>query len=256
MTKMLRRIYERLRPAMDAAPYIAPVAGKAGLEIGGPSEIFRNRKLLPVYRHVSRLDGVNFGANTVWEGEVREGRTYEYLRGRDRGLQYILEASDLNPIPSDRYDFVLSSHALEHVANPIRALKEWMRVMKSGGVLLLVLPDKNGTFDHRRPTTDLGHMIADYEGGTTEDDLTHLSEILALHDLSMDPPAGDLESFRARSLANLTNRCLHHHVFDLGSACALVGHVGLQILKADTAWPFHIIVLARKAACPTSISTS
>jgi SAM-dependent methyltransferase len=250
------RVYEHLRPALDAAPYIGAVAGKEGLEIGGPSAIFRNRKLIPVYQRIARLDGVNFSAKTVWEGQLREGRTYEYLAGREPGWQFILDATDLRSIPSARYDFVLSSHALEHVANPIRALKEWMRVMKRRGVLLLVLPERTATFDHRRAPTTLGHLIADYERGTTEADLTHLPEILALHDLSMDAAAGDLESFRRRSLDNFTNRCLHHHVFDLASTVALVNHVGLQVLEAETVWPCHIIVLARNVACPASISTS
>jgi hypothetical protein len=64
---------------------------------------------------------------------------------------------------------VLSSHCLEHVANPILALREWLRVMTPDGTLVLVLPHKEGTFDHQRPTTTLGHMIDDYE---REDDMT------------------------------------------------------------------------------------
>jgi hypothetical protein len=41
-----------------------------------------------------------------------------------------------------------------------------------------------------------------------------LNEILQNHDLSMDLPAGDLNSFTERSLQNFNNRCLHHYVYD------------------------------------------
>ena len=212
--------------------------------------MFRDNKFIPIYKHVRRLDGVNFASTTVWEGQLQEGCRYEYLAGKAPGFQFILEGTDLWRIPSERYDFVLSSHSLEHTANPIKALKEWVRVLKAEGILLLVLPHKERTFDHRRPTTELRHMIADYENETAEDDLTHLPEILASHDLSRDAPVRNIDFFRERSLANCANRCLHHHVFDLRTALALVDHVGLQIVRADTALPCHIIILARRANRP------
>ena len=181
-----------------------------------------------------------------------KGARTEYLPGRNCGLQFILEATDLSEIQSGAYDFVLSSHSLEHTANPLLALKEWMRVMRSDGILLLVLPHKEGTFDHRRRSTTLEHMITDYENGTTENDLTHLDEIIECHDLSMDPAAGDSEEFRQRSEQNFFNRCLHHHVFEASTAAALVDRAGFQILRAETALPYHIVVLAQKAVTPNN----
>jgi SAM-dependent methyltransferase len=38
-------------------------------------------------------------------------------------------------------DFVFSSHCLEHFSNPRRAVQEMSRVLKSGGYLVLILPD-------------------------------------------------------------------------------------------------------------------
>lgn len=241
------RIRYRIRPRIaDAGVYLKPLEGKEGLEIGGASAVFRDPTFIPVYRHVSRVDNVNFSATTVWQGSVPEGPVYAYLPGRPNGFQFIREATDLRGIDASRYDFVLASHVLEHIANPIGALREWIRVLKPGGLMLLVLPHREGTFDHRRPPTDLQHMISDDENGTTEADLSHLPEILASHDLARDPAAADFESFRTRSLQNASNRCLHHHVFDLRTAVCLVDYSGLQILAAQTAQPYHVIVLARK----------
>jgi hypothetical protein len=118
-------------------------------------------------------------------------------------------------------------------------------VLVPRGVLLLVLPHKDGTFDWRRPTTTLEHMISDYESNVGEDDLTHLSEILELHDLSRDEAAGTPEQFRQRSLENVSKRAMHHHVFDTQTALALVDRGSFQIIQVDTFRPYHIMILAR-----------
>jgi hypothetical protein len=88
-------------------------------------------------------------------------------------------------------------------------------------------------------------MLEDYECDTQEDDLTHLPEILQLHDLSMDPPAGTAEEFRQRSLNNFENRCLHHHVFREANSSALLAAIGMTVLAVQTAVPHHIFLLAR-----------
>jgi hypothetical protein len=89
-------------------------------------------------------------------------------------------------------------------------------------------------------------MIEDYENKIKEDDLTHLPEILELHDLSKDEGAGTKEQFRRRCLANDSNRAMHHHVFDTQAALAIVNHAGFKILRVDHLKPFHIIVLASR----------
>ncbi len=132
---------------------------------------------------------------------------------------------------ANSYDFVLSSHALEHVANPLLALVEWVRSIKANGILTLVVPHKEGTFDHRRPTTTLQHLISDFERATAESDTTHLTEILQLHDLSRDPEAGDFDAFSARAKRNLENRGLHHHVFNTPLAVDVISYLRLQILR-------------------------
>jgi SAM-dependent methyltransferase len=195
---------------------------------------------------VGRLDNCNFAPSTVWQASHPEGQTFQFDPGRPTGWQFIAEASDLSAIASARYDFVLSSHALEHCANPLRALGEWLRVLQGGGALVLLLPHREGTFDHRRPVTALQHLVADERAGVGEDDLTHLGEILALHDLARDPGGGTPEQFRERSLHNVENRCFHQHVFDTALVVALLDHVGVQLLAVETMAPFHVIAAARK----------
>lgn len=40
----------------------------------------------------------------------------------------------------DSFDRVIATHVLEHMVDPQRVLREWARVLRSGGVLSLVLP--------------------------------------------------------------------------------------------------------------------
>jgi len=227
----------RLLP--NRAVYETCVKGKRGLEIGGPSGIFKTT--LPLYQSARFIDGANFSANTVWEGPITPGRTFAYFPRRV-GMQFICEATDLSKIGSQAYDFVLSSNCLEHVANPLRALVEWKRVIRPGGAMILVLPNKASNFDHERPFTSFEHLLEDFARGTTEHDLTHLDEILALHDLSMDPAAGSFATFRARSLDNFNNRTLHHHVFQPETMAKMLRHAGLTVAATtETATDFFIL---------------
>ena len=251
----LSNLHPRLRP--NGNPRVLPgtrriqrlFLGKKALEIGGPSQLFGDGNLLPVYQVLASADNCLFAERTIWTGAVQGGRTaFEFHPGKASGTQLICEASDLAAIPDSTYESVLASHCLEHVANPLRALQEWKRVLVDQGLLLLVLPHKDGTFDWRRPVTPLEHMIQDYERNTGEDDLTHLPEVLALHDLEKDPPAGSLDQFEERCLANRTNRAMHHHVFDTMSAVMLVDRAGFLVKHAAAVEPLHIVVVASKPA--------
>lgn len=215
----------------DYEIYQSFIRNRKGIEIGGPSTLFKT--MLPIYQVVESLDGVNYANNTLWEGSLRVGRTFNYVRNK-KGIQFICDATDLDQIKSSTYDFLLSSNCLEHVANPLKAIEEWKRVVKDDGLVLLVLPNKYSNFDHNRPVTTFEHLLDDCRNEVTEHDLTHLDEILALHDLSMDPPAGNLEEFRLRSLNNFENRALHHHVFDIPLMTEMLEHFGFEIIKSDT----------------------
>jgi len=223
--------------------------GKKALEVGGPSQIFADGGLLPIYQVLATADNCLFAERTIWTRAVQSGGTaFEFHPRKAPGTQLICEASDLTAIPDSTYESVLASHCLEHVANPLRALQEWKRVLVEQGLLLLVLPHKDGTFDWRRPVTPLEHMIHDHERNTNEDDLTHLPEVLALHDLEKDPPAGSPDQFKERCLANRTNRAMHHHVFDTRTAVMLVDRAGFRVKHAVALEPLHIVLVAAKAA--------
>lgn len=49
----------------------------------------------------------------------------------------------LETIPDETFDFVYSSHCLEHLRDPIAGLNNWLRVLKKGGFLVVSVPDED-----------------------------------------------------------------------------------------------------------------
>jgi SAM-dependent methyltransferase len=241
-------LFHRIFPARPtlAKEIFAAVTNRSGLEIGGPSRFFNRGAILPLYPRVAKLDNANFRANTAWEAGLTERGAFHFDPKKPAGQQMLREAIALTDIGEGAYDFVLSAHCLEHVANPLAALREWKRVVRPGGNLILVLPDPVRSFDHARPVTTLDHLRADLSRGTREDDLTHLDEILAAHDLRRDPQAGSPAEFRARARGNPENRCLHHHVFDPALMRAALEETGWIVHGVEKVRPVHLLAFAHK----------
>jgi SAM-dependent methyltransferase len=227
------------------APFTAPLRGARVLEIGGPSRVFGIGGLVPVYPGAATVDNVQFATSTVWH-DLRGDEPFA-PDGTPIGTQHVMDGVDLTGLDDGVYDAVISSHVIEHTANPLRALEAWRRVTVPGGHLLIVAPHGEGTFDRRRPVTTIEHMIADHERGTGEEDLTHLEETLRLHDFARDVRQ-ERATWEAQRRDNVATRVLHHHVFTTPSLLRLVDHAGLQLLACETRFPHDIYVLGRFAA--------
>lgn len=109
----------------------------------------------------------------------------------------------------------------------------------------MVLPHRDGTFDHRRPVTRIEHLWDDFARGTTEADQSHFDEILSLHDLSRDLSQASSDSFRSWILDNVNTRGAHHHVFTSFLAAQLLDAVGFELLAIEPRRPYDIFVTAR-----------
>jgi len=208
------------------------------MEIGGPSGVFQNANRWPLYAVIGQLDMLDFAPTTIWA-------TAPSGSPPPIGRRIVGEATDMAEVPSASYDFVLASHVLEHLANPLKGLNEWTRVLKPGGILVLVVPHRDSTFDHRRPVTTMEHLRSDQDRDIGEDDLTHLDEILELHDLGRDPEAGDAATFAQRARGNLQHRSLHHHVFLTQTLVTLVDAIRMEVIFLDHSLPHHVCVAAR-----------
>ena len=52
------------------------------------------------------------------------------------------DAQYMRGINDNKYDFVHSSHCLEHMEDPIIALRNWIRITKPGGYLVITVPEE------------------------------------------------------------------------------------------------------------------
>lgn len=191
---------------MEQLLCVKELEGKAGVEIGGPTDLFSK-----IYDNCLSCDNVNFSLNTAWCHNETNGF---YYKGKHLGNILVMDATNMSGIEDKKYDFVLSSNNLEHIANPLKALKEFSRIVKVGGLVEVIVPRKEDTFDHNREYTTFEHLCEDYENGVSEEDLMHLPEIIEKHDYDMDIACGGKDKFIERAQKNFENRCLHHHVFN------------------------------------------
>ncbi len=77
----------------------------------------------------------------------------------------IAAPGDELPLEDSSVDFVLNSHVMEHFPDPIKALKEWHRVVRPGGYIYVIAPHKERTFDKQRERTTLDELIERHETG-------------------------------------------------------------------------------------------
>lgn len=121
-----------------------------------------------------------------------------------------LDRGGLGLFADGSFDFVIMSHVLEHLANPLNAVREAFRVVRPGGFAVLAIPDMRFTFDARRPLTPWEHLWGDYEGRVEDSSDEHYLDFLrsaAPHVFS--EPAGNL----AIHVARVRSRREHAHVW-------------------------------------------
>ncbi len=183
----------------------------------------------------SRRDfGVEIGAFKTPIPGIRPyyvDRFKEYANERCLG-DFWGDAAQL-PFRDNSLDYVATSHVLEHAANPVAALFEWTRVLRDGGIIYMVVPDRRYTFDHPRELTAPDHMMEDFARGTTPSDGTHVGDYLDGIDWSRQNPAASpgenaatresLRSAYTEAVEKGNEINIHFHVFELSNLTALIG---------------------------------
>lgn len=53
------------------------------------------------------------------------------------------DAQFMEGVEDDSYDFVFSSHCIEHLNDPLVGLRNWLRVTKPNGYVVIALPDED-----------------------------------------------------------------------------------------------------------------
>ena len=143
--------------------------------------------------------------------------------------------SDASSIPVDdsSFDYLFSSHCLEHMPDTIGTLKEWLRVVKPGGRLILMLPHAGRTWERQRSLSTLEHHIHDHANKVDLYDFTDWDEFeraLRLGQQSWidDPdaqlPDGSIDKRRAAE-----NGLIHYHAWHQGILVDVLKYIELNI---------------------------
>ena len=145
--------------------------------------------------------------------------------------------ADRIPRPDCEYDFVFSSHCLEHMPDTIRTLEEWKRVLKHGGFLVLILPHGETTFDQGRPLTTLEHHLKDYEDKVGTYDFTNWDDFeehsikqydhVWLQDAASRRPDGTIDRDWVVEQGHM-----HYHVWTQTEIVRVLIHIDMKILYA------------------------
>lgn len=133
--------------------------------------------------------------------------SYHQIQNQDGygKIDFVSDILDI-PVPDESYDAILCTEVIEHIPYPIEAIKEFSRILRPGGTLLITAPLQSGL--HQEPYHFYGgYTNYWYEKFLPENDF---------HDLKIEP-----------------NGSLHTTYFALGSTVfkkfleELVGHKNL-----------------------------
>jgi SAM-dependent methyltransferase len=218
----------------DWRSHFASKLSGRGLEIG------------PLHRPMVQHDGMQveyIDRSTV--AELRE----HYPELRDLPLvdpDIIGDAQSMDNVQDDQYNFVIAAHVIEHMRNPIKALKEWVRVTQSGGHIYMIVPDKRAIFDRPRVRTTLEHLILDFHRPSLVRDYEHFLDY-AVH---VHGKKGEAALKNADELAE-SDYSIHFHVFlptDIMRMCRWFSeHVyPIRVLEGPVGSPrsdeFHLLI--------------
>ncbi len=95
---------------------------------------------------------------------------YDEIFPKAQKERFVNGSAEDIPAQDNSFDFIVSAHCLEHCVDPIKVLKEFKRVVKSCGVIFLILPHCERTFDKGRTISSLDSHIFDHEFQVKKED--------------------------------------------------------------------------------------
>lgn len=110
----MRELSKSIHRRMSDPNFMRKYFVGSGVDIGGrPDPLSLYAELFPLMTDVK-----------VWDQEDGDA---EFMEGVDDGT----------------YDFVSSSHCLEHLHDPFAGMANWLRIVKPGGYLVVIVPDED-----------------------------------------------------------------------------------------------------------------
>jgi SAM-dependent methyltransferase len=127
---------------MDCGARALPISFSWRLVVKECSKSIARRLRDPVF--INRYfvgDGLDIGGKPDPLGlycelfcQMRSVKTWDWEDG---------DAQYMAGVPDGMYDFVHSSHTLEHLSDPSEGLRHWLRIVRPGGYLIVTVPDED-----------------------------------------------------------------------------------------------------------------
>ena len=97
--------------------------------------------------HIFHMD--RFSCYTLSDADetmlaMARDRIEESGRFRDREIRTSVQQGERLTFPDGAFDRLVATHVLEHIPEPYKALREWARVVRPGGIISVILPTDPG----------------------------------------------------------------------------------------------------------------
>lgn len=182
--RVLRSFGARNLPASLKAKIRSLISGRRPV---WPSETSKCRERLAAYCTGYGLD-LGFGGDPITPHAIRYDMPTPYSKVGQQSVQLGGDATKLAYFCDDVLDFIYSSHLLEDFQDTEAVLREWMRVLKPGGRLIIFCPDEQVFRSHCATTGqpyNPHHVHADFSSQFVLDTLARLGSFRVLHHIPL-----------------------------------------------------------------------
>jgi predicted SAM-dependent methyltransferase len=148
---------------VDPTLSMIDVESMRGIEIG-PLRSPRIPKALGPVRYLDHTDTAHLREKYADNGPMRD-RLDEIV-----DVDYALNGRSISETVRDDapFDYVVASHVIEHIPDPVGWMIDISSILRLGGILSLVIPDKRYSFDVNRTLTGVGDLVDAYLAGRTQ----------------------------------------------------------------------------------------
>lgn len=140
-------------------------------------------------KYLDKLHGIEIGASTQNSFALKRSVNVDFSdeqgglwqdKNCEPATVNIVAFGDDLPFKDDTLDYVLTSHVIEHFFDPVKALREWHRVVKPGGYIFIIAPHKDRTFDKPREVTPVVELLDRSRGRIKMSDYARAIDLPAL----------------------------------------------------------------------------
>lgn len=152
-----------------------------------PSETSKCRARLAPFCAGYGLD-LGFGGDAILPGAIRVDLPQPYTMLSEQPVQLGGSADDLRWFRDGTLDYVFSSHLLEDFDDIEATVREWLRVLRPGGRLVLFCPDEQAYRAHCAVTgqpRNPYHKHDDFSLGYVKERLVRIGQHRIIHEIAL-----------------------------------------------------------------------